>query len=163
MIYSSWDVECETETGNYGSYFALLSPHHKNQTKSKFWENEKECWRYHHFTHVHQKPQSYEVWLENNLENKKFEKNEKDIYRCLHFTHVYQKSRSYVCFLKYGVWQTLTTQKIKISKKCKKRLDIIILHKSTKNNDHMLYCFSDITRDGFVIFQFGLCFALLPL
>ena len=48
-----------------------------------------------------------------------------------------------------GVWQTLTTQKIKILKKCKTRQDIIILHKCTKNNDHMLYCFSDITRDEF--------------
>ena len=48
-----------------------------------------------------------------------------------------------------GVWQTLTTQSIKILKKCKKRQDIIILHKCTKNNDHMLYCFSDITRDEF--------------
>ena len=29
--------------------------------KSKFWKNEKNCWGYHHFTHLYQKPQSYEV------------------------------------------------------------------------------------------------------
>ena len=33
--------------------------------KSEFRKNEKKknCWRYHHFTHVYQKPQSYEVQL----------------------------------------------------------------------------------------------------
>ena len=36
----------------------------------------------------------------------------------------------------------LTAQKIKISKKWKKKMptDFIILHKCTKNYDHMLYC-----------------------
>ena len=29
--------------------------------KSEFWENEKNCWIYHHFTHVYQKPQPYEI------------------------------------------------------------------------------------------------------
>ena len=36
---------------------------------------------------------------------------------------------------------SLTTRKIKIKKKRKKAPgDIIILHKFTKNHDHMLYC-----------------------
>ena len=29
--------------------------------KSKFWKNEKDAWRYYHFTHVHHKWQSYDV------------------------------------------------------------------------------------------------------
>ena len=29
--------------------------------KSDFRKNEKNCWRYHHFTHVYQKRKSYEV------------------------------------------------------------------------------------------------------
>ena len=37
----------------------------KNQTfekmKKKKKQKTKKCWRYHHFTHVYQKPQSYEV------------------------------------------------------------------------------------------------------
>ena len=42
----------------------------------------------------------------------------------------------------------LKTQKIKILKKWKKTPgDIIILHKCTKNHDHMLYCSWDITHD----------------
>ena len=35
---------------NYGSFFILLHPIPKNPQN---------CWRYHHFTHVCQKPQSY--------------------------------------------------------------------------------------------------------
>ena len=43
---------------------------------------------------------------------------------------------------------TLTTQKIKIFKKWKKRpADITILHKGTKNHDHMLYCSWDMARN----------------
>ena len=34
--------------------------------KSEFLENEKNCWRYHQFTHVYQKPQSYEVQFLTN-------------------------------------------------------------------------------------------------
>ena len=45
----------------------------------------------------------------------------------------------------------LTTRKIKNDKKWKKKKnpgDIIILHKCTKNHDHILYCFSDMAREG---------------
>ena len=41
----------------------------------------------------------------------------------------------------------LTAQNIKISRKLKKRLDIIILHKCTKNHQYMLYCSLDMARD----------------
>ena len=107
--------------GNFGVFFALL-PIWK-PTKSEFWKSEKTCWRYHHFTHVHQKPQSLETpgirserdkifchfglfllfYLLNNLNNWNFEKTKKNnktkqkknICRCHYFTNVYQKSRSY--------------------------------------------------------------------
>ena len=43
-----------------------------------------------------------------------------------------------------------TAQKMKISKKMKKTPgDIIILHKCTKNHDHMLYCSWDMAHDGY--------------
>ena len=49
----------------------------------------------------------------------------------------------------------LTAQKIKIKKKMKKTPgDIIILHKCTKNHDHMLYCSLEIARNGFNYFSF---------
>ena len=43
----------------------------------------------------------------------------------------------------------LTTWKIKILKNWKKTLDIIILHKCTKNHDHMLYCSLDVACQRF--------------
>ena len=36
--------------------------------KSEFWKNVKNTWRFHHFTHVYQNPQSYEVqFLSSNF------------------------------------------------------------------------------------------------
>ena len=53
---------------------------------------------------------------------------------------------------------------MKIEKIEKKPGDIIILHKCTKNHDHILYC-SEIwcVTDVIVIFHFGLVFALKQL
>ena len=42
------------------SFWHLLMNFEKPE-KSDFWENEKNCRRYHNFTHVYQKPQSYEI------------------------------------------------------------------------------------------------------
>ena len=118
----------QTEISNYGSSFDLLTPppplppipkKHKNQN---FEKNEKNCWRYHHFTRV---PKTTITWgtapeirreTDTNFchfcrftllttQKIKFWKNEKHL-GCHHFTHVYQKSQSYdVCFLWYGVIQ----------------------------------------------------------
>ena len=84
MIYTSWDIVWHTEM-------------------------KKNCWRYHHFTHVHQKPQSHEVqflrYRVRQIELSvilghflhfyhlttwtiKIWKNEKSISRCHHFSHV---------------------------------------------------------------------------
>ena len=41
-----------------GPFFALLPT---NNPYIKILKNEKNCWRYHHFTHEYQEPQSYEV------------------------------------------------------------------------------------------------------
>ena len=68
MIYGSWYRVWPTDNGNYESLFALLHPLLKTQ-KIKRKNN---CWRYHHFTKVYQKPQSYEVWLRHNETDKKF-------------------------------------------------------------------------------------------
>ena len=67
-------------------------------------------------------------------------------------------------FLRYEAWQTEyfvildhflpfylpNNSKNQTFKKLKKNLgDIIILHKCTKNHDHMLHCFLDTVRNGF--------------
>ena len=68
----------------------------------------------------------------------------------------------------YGSWEMerhgqnffVILKKLKNWKK--KPGGIIILHKSTKNHDHMLHCSWDTTRDGCHFnFYFGLFFALL--
>ena len=42
--------------------FSTYTPKNlKNQDFEKI--KKKKCWRYHHFTHVYQKPQSYEAWF----------------------------------------------------------------------------------------------------
>ena len=50
----------------------------ENPQKLEFWKNEKKkktkkknCWIYHHFTHVYQKPQSYEVQFLRDTKNEK--------------------------------------------------------------------------------------------
>ena len=53
------------EIGNFRSFFALLlpPPHPKKNPKIKILKNEKNCLRYHHFTHVYQKSQSFDVQI----------------------------------------------------------------------------------------------------
>ena len=55
----------------------------------------------------------------------------------------------------FAPFTLITAQKMKISKKWKKHVEkkkmpgeIIILHKCTKNHDHMLYCSWDMVCDG---------------
>ena len=80
-----------------------------------------------------------------------------------HFTHVHHKWQSNnVWFLRHCAWQTNlfvildyflpfyppNSSKNENFKKMKKTPgDVIILHMSTKNHDHMLYCSSDMVHD----------------
>ena len=48
-----------TEIGNFSSFFARPPP--PKHPKIKILKNENICWRYHYFTHVYQKSQSYDV------------------------------------------------------------------------------------------------------
>ena len=59
MIYSSWDIEQNILKLVILGHLLPFYPH-KNP-KIKILKNEKICWRYHHFTHVYQKSQSYDV------------------------------------------------------------------------------------------------------
>ena len=110
MIYSSWDIEQNilklVILGHFLPFYPLKTP------KIKILKNEKICWRYHHFTHVHQKSQSYDVQFlrfgvrqtknfvtlghflpfylpPNDLEYQNFEKNEKNAWRYYPFIHTY--------------------------------------------------------------------------
>ena len=91
---------CEEGGAHLRIYFLRLLMNFEKPEKLNFRKNEKNCWRYHHFTHVYQKPQSYEVQflrygvrqfflvifghflplfspLPNNPENQNFEKMKK--------------------------------------------------------------------------------------
>ena len=124
------------------SYWHLLTNFEKAE-KSDFWKNEKNCWRYHHFTHVYQKPQSYEVqflrygvrqnylsfWAifcpfippYNNPENQNFEKMKK-----------------------------------------KASGDVITLNLQNKKHNHMMYAYSDMECDRQNFSSFRPFFVLLP-
>ena len=113
MIYSSLDNRAkQTQIGDFRSFLPFIP---LKAPKIKILKNEKNCWRYHHFTNVHQKSQSYDVQFlrfgvrqtkkfvtlghflpfylpPNDLEYQKFEKNKKmtgDI--ILLYIHVYHK------------------------------------------------------------------------
>ena len=99
----------QTEIGNYGSFFAFLTlppptPHPtlpKNPENQKF--EKKNCWRYHHFTHVYQKPQLYEMW----------------------FLRYRVRQTEFFVILGYFLpFTLLTTLKIKILKKWKNHMEL---------------------------------------
>ena len=123
----------------FGIYWWTL----KNPKNQNFEKMKKNCWRYHHFTHVYQKPQSYEVQflrygvrqfflvifghflplfspLPNNPENQNFEKMKKA------------------------------------------SGDVIILNLSNNKHNHMMYAYSDMECNRQFFFNFRSCFALLP-
>ena len=137
MIYSSWDIEQNilklVILGHFLPFYPLQTP------KIKILKNENICCRYHHFTHVYQKSQSYDVWfLTYGVRQLKIIKALEDI---THFTNSYHKWQSYdIWFFRYGVQQTRKKQpgKSKFWKTEKSPGAIIILHKCTKNRDHML-------------------------
>ena len=61
ICYTVPETWCVTDViiFHFGPFFALYLPNSpKNQ---KFSKNEKEAWRYHHFTLVYQKPWSYAI------------------------------------------------------------------------------------------------------
>ena len=61
MIYSSWDIEQNKLKLVILGHFLPFIP--LKTSKIKILKNENICWRYHHFTHVHQKSQPYDVWF----------------------------------------------------------------------------------------------------
>ena len=112
--------------------------------KSQFWKNEKKAWRYSHFTHVHHKWQSYDVWfLRYGVQQTKF------FVILDHF---------------FFPFYPLTTWKIKILKKWKKTLEISPFYTNVPKILIIDYTVPEIQcmADVIFIFHFGLFFALLP-
>ena len=132
MIYSSWGIQQNilklVILGHFLSFYLLKTP------KIKTSKNEKICWRYRHFTHVFQKPYSYDVrflwyrarqieffvilghflsfyptWWSQKSKLKRKKKNEKNAWGYYPFMHTcepWMKIIWYIWFLKYKVRQT---------------------------------------------------------
>ena len=127
----------QIEIGNYGSFFALLSPLPWKPKKSEFQKN-KDCWRYHHLTHVHHH----------------------------HFTHVYQNPLSWVMvpeiwserqefFRHFGPFFLpffTTIWKIKILNKRKKHLEMSSFYTRVPKITTILYMLLEIRSATDIIF-----------
>ena len=92
----------QTKIGNYESFFALLPL--KTPKNQNFAKNEKRCWRYHPFTHVYQKPQSYEVWF---------------------LSYGVKPTKIFSFWAIFHPFTSLMALKVKICIKCKKRPEIL--------------------------------------
>ena len=107
------------------TFFALLNK------KSIFKKNEKNAWRYYHFTQVYQKSWSYAM---------------------LYCSWGMTRDGLLFFILSYFFCPftllPLTVRKIKKKNVRKKPGHVIILHKCTKNHDRMLYCSWDMAHDG---------------
>ena len=66
MKYGSWDTDCDGQNFlSFWTIFCTFTPlkTHKITKKLKFCKNEKNSWRYYHFTQVYHEWQSYDVWF----------------------------------------------------------------------------------------------------
>ena len=124
--YGSWVIERDRQSFCYfGLFFASLA--HSQPKKSKFWENERNTWRYCHFTQVYQKWQTYDGW---SLDMKRNRHNFFVILdHCLPLSPTNNPKNQ-----DFQILKTLAV--------------IIILHDCTKNHDHMLYCSWDVAQNS---------------
>ena len=110
--------------------------------KSKFWKNDKNAWRYYHFTLIYHKWWSYDVWfLRYGVRQTEF---------FLILDHVF-------AFLPPNNLENENFEKMK-----KMPEDIINSDKCTINNNHMMYDSWDTKSDRQNFFHFWPFFALLP-
>ena len=121
----------------FGIYWWTL----KNLKNQNFEKMKKNCWRYHHFTHVYQKPQSYEVQLLR-----------------------YEVRQSFLSFWTiFWPFNPLppTNPKNQNFEGIKKEFgDVIILNLCNKKHDHMMYAYSDMEcshRHNFLSLQAIFC------
>ena len=120
----------------------------KTQKKKKFWKKENNCWRYHHFTHVCQKPQSYKVWfLRYGVRHTEF---------FLSFWAIFCPST-----LLPPIPSPYNPENQNFKKPNEVSGDVIILQKCTINADHIMYGSWDIRHSGQSFLSFRVIFCLL--
>ena len=125
MMYGSWDMECDSKQ-NALSLWTVFSPFTPLWTqKIKILEKwKKHLRRYYHLTNVYHKWQLYDIWF---------------------FRYGVQQTKCFVILDRFLPFYPPTNnpKNQNFEKLRKAPGDTIILHKCTKNYDHMLYCFLD--------------------
>ena len=136
MIYSSWDIEQNilklVILGHFLPFYPLKTP------KIKILKSENICWRYPHFTHVHQKSQSCDVsFLRYGVRQTEF------FVIMDHFLPFYPP---------------MDPENQNFEKMKKTLEDIIILQMFTINDSHMIYGFSDMECNRQIFLSFWTVF-----
>ena len=125
-MYGSWDMELDGQ--NVLSSWIIFCPFTPLTTwKIKIWKKEKNSWKYYHFTHMYHKWQSYDGRF---------------------LRHWVRQTEFFVildCFLSF--YSPCNPKNQNFEKMKKTARDIIILHKCTINDNHMLYSFWDMKCD----------------
>ena len=125
ITYDSWDMECDRQ--NFLSFWIIFCSFTPLTQKIKILKKWKKPWRYYHFTHMYHR-QSYDVWF------LRYEARRTEFFVILD------------CLLPF--YPPPNNPKNRNFEKLKKLPeDIIILHKFTKNHDHMLYYSLDMARN----------------
>ena len=124
MTYSSWDIEQNILELVILGHLLPFYPH-KNP-KIKILKNEKIYWRYHHFTYVYHKSQSYDVQF------LRYGVRQAECFVILGY------------FLPFQPPDNLKNHNFKIEKTSG---DIITLHICTINDNHMMYDSWDMDRN----------------
>ena len=123
-------------------YFCPFNPSPQQQGKSKFWKNEKNAWRYYHFTRVYHKWKSNDVWLLR-----------------------YEMWQNFLLFwATFCPFTPLTKKKIKILRKWKKQLEILSFYTHVSKIMITCYTIPEIWHmtDIIYISYFGPFSAILP-
>ena len=123
-IYCSWDIEQLKLVilGHFLPFYSLETP------KINILENEKLCWRYHHFTRV---PKIRIIWC---MVSEMWSETDR----------IFCHSGLLIALLP----PPMVPENQNFENMKKTPGDIIILHKCTKNHDHMLYCSLDMAHNG---------------
>ena len=123
LMYGSWDVDCDRQ--NFLSFWTVFCPFTPLWTqKNKLWKKWKKYLKILSF--YKHKWQSYDAWF---------------------LRYGMQQTEYFIILDCFSPFYPLTTQKIKILKKWKKRLEILSFYTFNINDNHMMYGSWDIECD----------------
>ena len=135
MIYTVPEILSKTLKLVILGHFLLFYP--LKPPRIKILKNEKICCRYHHFTHMYQKSQSYDVWF---------------------LRYGVRQTECFVIMDLFLPFYSPMDQEYQNFEKMKKALGDIILQMFTINNNYMIYGFSDMECNRQIFLSFWTIF-----